>query len=714
MPTLGLSLSSASAVTNILQSLTPLSPLGFPLRIKVTSSDFGITDNLIKTEDNSSYVVYSGSNVALIWGKISSENYGTIITEGDITSAYSSWTAGATTIPRTGWQDGYVVSEANPLSVIITATTPQTFTYNASVPSIAFSNNQSLDNNYFFFNPSIFASAGTRSTTISLVDDADYVASNSPSVSYTINKKNVTIALTNQSSTYAPNQVYSAFTPVAVTGLAGSDTVSGSFGSLLTGMPATGANAGSYTLSLNPSYTSTNYTITNTPVSVTWTISKANQTITFSPVLTGTNGQTQTLSASSTSGLAVTYSVVSGPATLNGSTLTYTGTGDVVVRASQAGGTNYNAATNVDRTIAVSAPAVSVAGFPDSVVMNLERYFSYSATTLVKKSTQGEYLGNSSGSGDTFYLRSGFVYKKVEIYSGIDYGNIYLLPPNSIISGSPTSDDYVNPSPFWRIIEWSSNDGTNGSWFGYNSSTSTTTIPTTGWTPDPAESGNGVTAVSITLPTFPNVSATSELYVNGVGPYTKTTTLPSGYTFSGSGNIYYIYAQPDEEFTTFYWVVFSGSTQGAVGSGALINLQANKWYMFYGIVGENGESLYLDSTNTTTTQTSATFPLSNWSPARTITAPATGIPTATTNTITLQFGNPYISGGYSKQSNGYFGDIGDSKLVWSGTRWEVRGEDYSLTYYNNKPNQTINYFPDQGDWFSWNNNLSPLIFVGGA
>jgi hypothetical protein len=133
-----------------------------------------------------------------------------------------------------------------------------------------------------------------------------------------------------------------------------------------------------------------------------------------------------------------------------------------------------------------------------SVVLNLTRYGSSSSTTLVKKSTIGEYLGNSSGSGDTFYLRSGFVYKKLNIISGIDYGEIYLLPPNSIISGSPTSDDYVSPSPFWRIIEWTTPDGTSGSWFGYNSSTSTTNIPTTGWTPNPEGDPNGVTAVSIT------------------------------------------------------------------------------------------------------------------------------------------------------------------------------------------------------------------------
>jgi hypothetical protein len=448
MPQLGLSLSSDSSATNLIEYV-----LGFPLRIKVTSSNFGTTDNLIKTEENSNYLIYSGSNTTLLWGKISSENYGTIITGGEISSAYPSWTAGATSLPRTGWQDGYVVSEATPLSVTITATSPQTFTYNASNPSISFSNDQSLTSNFFLFTPSISLSAGTRSTTISLVDDADYVASNSPSVSYTINKKNVTIALTSQSSTYAPGQSYSFVTPVAVTSLSGSDTISGSFGSLLTGMPATGANVGSYTISLNPSYTSTNYNITNSPASATWTISKANQTITFSPLLTGVNGETQSLSGSSTSGLAVTYSVVSGPATLAGSTLTYTGTGNVVVRASQAGNTNYNSATNVDATIVVSA-----------------------------------------------------------------------------------------------------------------------------------------------------------------------SSQPSG------------------------------------------------------------------------------------------------LPTATTNTITCQSGGTQfgISDGsqFSKQSIGYFGDSGDYKLVWSGSRWEVRGEDNYVAYYNTTASQTTNYFPDQGNWFNAFDQVASLIFVG--
>lgn len=85
------------------------------------------------------------------------------------------------------------------------------------------------------------------------------------------------------------------------------------------------------------------------------------QTITFaqpkSPVTYGT--KPITLTATSNSGLPVTLSLVSGPATLNGSTLTFTGAGNVVVAAGQAGNSSYQAAAQVTRTIAVNKAALT-------------------------------------------------------------------------------------------------------------------------------------------------------------------------------------------------------------------------------------------------------------------------------------------------------------------------------------------------------------------
>lgn len=66
------------------------------------------------------------------------------------------------------------------------------------------------------------------------------------------------------------------------------------------------------------------------------------------------------LAASASSGLPVTYSVVSGPATVSGSTLTLTGVGTVTVRASQAGNASYSAAPNVDQGFTVTRGTAAV------------------------------------------------------------------------------------------------------------------------------------------------------------------------------------------------------------------------------------------------------------------------------------------------------------------------------------------------------------------
>lgn len=98
------------------------------------------------------------------------------------------------------------------------------------------------------------------------------------------------------------------------------------------------------------------------------------QTITFDPPADMTYGDGPlALSASASSGLAVGFEVVSGPATLSGNVLTVTGAGLVKVRATQPGDAAYNAAPAVERTLAVAkatpaiswdAPAAIVVGTP--------------------------------------------------------------------------------------------------------------------------------------------------------------------------------------------------------------------------------------------------------------------------------------------------------------------------------------------------------------
>lgn len=82
---------------------------------------------------------------------------------------------------------------------------------------------------------------------------------------------------------------------------------------------------------------------------------KATQTITFTaPSNPVVSPSPVTLAATASSGLTVALSVVAGPASVSGNSLTLTAVGSVTVRASQAGNLNYNPATVVERTFTVN------------------------------------------------------------------------------------------------------------------------------------------------------------------------------------------------------------------------------------------------------------------------------------------------------------------------------------------------------------------------
>jgi hypothetical protein len=76
-----------------------------------------------------------------------------------------------------------------------------------------------------------------------------------------------------------------------------------------------------------------------------FSVVKGSQTITFAPIPDKAyNDAPFTLNATASSGLPVSYRVVSGPATLSGNQVTITGLGAVAIEASQAGDANYNPA----------------------------------------------------------------------------------------------------------------------------------------------------------------------------------------------------------------------------------------------------------------------------------------------------------------------------------------------------------------------------------
>lgn len=106
------------------------------------------------------------------------------------------------------------------------------------------------------------------------------------------------------------------------------------------------------------------------------------------------------LLANSSSGLPVSFSVVSGPASLHGTTLTLTGTGVVTIRAVQNGNRDFEAAPPVERSFRATEPPPQVQR-PQTIVFEPipDRLFGDPPVDLAASA--------SSGLGVTFILVSG-------------------------------------------------------------------------------------------------------------------------------------------------------------------------------------------------------------------------------------------------------------------------------------------------------------------
>jgi hypothetical protein len=164
------------------------------------------------------------------------------------------------------------------------------------------------------------------------------------------------------------NMIYGASVPTltySTSGWVGSDASSST---AVTGTPTLSttatstSNSGTYPITISQgTLASTNYDFTF--VNGTMTITGATaQTINF-PAFTSavTYGHAAiTLGATASSKLAVTYTVVSGPGTVSGSTLTITGAGTIIVQASQNGNDTYAGATPQTQSLTVNAAPLTV------------------------------------------------------------------------------------------------------------------------------------------------------------------------------------------------------------------------------------------------------------------------------------------------------------------------------------------------------------------
>jgi hypothetical protein len=160
------------------------------------------------------------------------------------------------------------------------------------------------------------------------------------------------------------------------------------------GVAVTNVNAGVHT--------ATNYVTaaetTNSPqaVVVTLTVAKGVQTVSFPAMDDQLITNRLTLAAATaSSGLPVSYAVQSGPAVLAGlSNLTFTGGGTVTLVASQAGDSNWNAASNVTCSFEVRpvlTMAVEPAGTGDTTPAPGEYPAPFNVATAIQASARAGY-----------------------------------------------------------------------------------------------------------------------------------------------------------------------------------------------------------------------------------------------------------------------------------------------------------------------------------
>jgi hypothetical protein len=173
-------------------------------------------------------------------------------------------------------------------------------------------------------------------------------------------------------ATYNINQAITNNVPSNVGGAVISYSISPALPAGLNFNTATGVISGTPT-ALSPA---TNYTITagnsggTTTAALTVAVTKASQVITFTTIAGKTYGDADfLLDAAASSGLKVGFTIVSGPGlpvTVNGTMGVHLiGAGVIIVRASQFGNSNYDAAPSVDQTFTV-APAASFTSLTSS------------------------------------------------------------------------------------------------------------------------------------------------------------------------------------------------------------------------------------------------------------------------------------------------------------------------------------------------------------
>jgi uncharacterized protein (TIGR03437 family) len=164
-------------------------------------------------------------------------------------------------------------------------------------------------------------------------------------------------------------------------------------------------------------------------------VAKGSQSINFPAVPDHTYGDAPfSLSASSSAGLPVTITVVSGPATIAGSILTLTGSGAVTLQASQPGDTNYLPAPAVQHQFQVAPSPLRIAAVVNAASYSVgalapDSFGVVFGADLASLATAGTLTASLGGAGIRITDSSGKT-NGADLYFASPTQINFLLPSN--------------------------------------------------------------------------------------------------------------------------------------------------------------------------------------------------------------------------------------------------------------------------------------------
>jgi hypothetical protein len=264
-----------------------------------------------------------------------------------------------------------------------------------------------------------------------------------------------------------------------------------------------------------------NYSISYVNGSVT--VNQASQTIGHFYPTAVLYGASVPLAATATSGLTVSYSLVSGPGTISGPNVIATGVGTIVVAANQSGNANYTAAAQATKTVTVYPAPLTVTGAstPSSV--------SYGAVAPSLSATYSGFANGDSSSSLTSAPTCFTAYTTssapgsypVICYGAVDpnYDITYTSGSISVVKAVPTVAGWPTATAITYGQALSASTLSGGASNGTFAWTTSTTKPGAG---TPSE---GVTFSPTNSTDYTNATGTVSLTVNQATP--TVNTLPT-------------------------------------------------------------------------------------------------------------------------------------------------------------------------------------------